>query len=336
MVDFETHIGRRLRRELPDVGDRYFAGYMAARAKLMDDILREIKGVEPSLSDHSADHIENVLSNAAKLLTLRPKTHGLSAIELYCLGMFVLFHDVGNLFGRTDHHKKVSEIYDWTRGTTSDVQHEKTLVLAAAAAHTGLASDGTRDTLKELPVTEHLNGHRVRLQQLAAILRLADELAEGPQRTSDFMQQHALYVADSRIFHQYASVTHVFIDRGNARVCLTYEIDIGCNSDESEDGRDRRIVALLEFVYQRAVKLDQERRYSRFYSPILSPFQTTSITFNFRCNRVPLSFSLPPISLDDKIIPGEPCRSLVDMAPAYSIPRLLADLRAHASKVVTP
>lgn len=336
MVDFETHICKRLKSEFQDGGNRYSSGYTLARSKLTDDIFREIKGIEADLSDHSADHIDNVLGNVAKLITLDHKAHGLSAIELYCLGTFVLFHDVGNLFGRADHNKNVSEVYDWVRGTASSIQHEKTLVLSAAAAHTGLASDGTRDTLKELAPSEHLDGHPVRLQELAAILRFADELAEGPRRTSDFMREHHKYAESSRIYHDYASVTHVFIDRGNSRVCLSYEIDIGCNPDESEVDRDTRLSSLLEFVYRRAIKLDQERRYTRFYSTILSPFKTTSIAVNFRCDGKPLAFVLPPVHLDDKIIPGDPCRSLIDLNPDYNISKLLAELHQHARKVVTP
>jgi len=335
VTKFERYIEKRLKAELHEEGERYYARYVSARSKLNVDILREIKGVEPNLSDHSADHIDHVLNNAAELVSLHRKTHGLSAIELYCLGLFILFHDVGNLFGRTDHHNRVSEVFDHVRGTGSDVQREKTLVLAATAAHTGKAADGTRDTLKELAVDEHLENHRVRLQELAAILRFADELAEGPRRTSDFSRQHCLYSADSQIFHVYASVTNVFIDRGNARICLTYEIDIGTEVGESDADRDKRLSRLLDFVYMRAVKLDQERRYARFYSGILDRFKTTSIQVIFRCKRKPIPFDLHQLHLNDKIIPGDPCRSLVDIDPAYSIPKLLADLQ-NASKVVTP
>ena len=52
--------------------------------------------------------------------------------------------------------------------------------------------------LKELAETEQLEGRPVRLRELAAVLRFADELAEGPQRTSEFMQAEGLYESEAQ------------------------------------------------------------------------------------------------------------------------------------------
>ena len=145
---------------------------------------------------------------------------------MYCLGMLILFHDVGNVFGREDHRNKVAEVFDQIRGDEPSLLHEKTLIVRATRAHTGTAQDGSRDTLKEVDEDEHLEGRRIRLRELAAVLRFADELAEGPQRTSDFMQRMQLYEPKSKKFHEYASSTNILIDRRNGRIILTYEIPI--------------------------------------------------------------------------------------------------------------
>lgn len=328
---------KRLRADLDrEQGDEWFSVYVATKPKVVSGICREIKGIQPGISDHSEDHINNVLENACDLISDDHKSHGLSGVELYCLGMFILFHDVGNLFGRESHQNKISEAYDWARGTDASIRHERTLVLVAASAHTGTAADGSRDTLKYLNPTDHLNGHQVRLQELAAILRFADELAEGPQRTSDFMRTHHLYPPESEIFHEYASVTNVFIDRGNERICLTYEIETAPMQGETDAGRDQRLRELLTFIYRRIVKLDQERRYTRYYSKNLAPFKSTSIKMNFSFSGCPLPITLNPLQLEDKVVPGDPSKAIEEFDPGYQIDRLLSETRALAERVGLP
>ena len=175
----------------------------------------------------------------------------LSGIEMYCLGMFILFHDTGNVYGRKNHHKKVGRVFDCIRDKDISLRHEKTLVVRATSAHTGKAQDGSCDTLKEVAELDHLANRPVRLRELAAILRFADELAEGPQRTSEFMQVEDLYESESKKFHDYASRTTILIDRQNSRIFITYTIDIDINKpDELSD--------FLSFVFERIQKLNQE------------------------------------------------------------------------------
>jgi hypothetical protein len=122
---------KRLKAQIgPEQGGAWFSIYSATRSKLVDQIFSEIKGIVPSLSDHGEKHINNVLNNACDLLSEKHKSHGLSGIDLYCLGMFILFHDVGNLFGRENHQHNVSQVYDWARGTDSSLRHERTLVVS--------------------------------------------------------------------------------------------------------------------------------------------------------------------------------------------------------------
>jgi len=325
---FEEHLKKRLRCESGSGGvDRYMSAYRITRDKLIDNLFKEIKGVEPDLSDHSDTHVKDVLFNSRRLLSESHGQHGLSAIELYCLAMFILFHDVGNLFGRKDHHKNVGIVYDWARGSDPNLRHERTLVIRAAVSHTGDASDGTKDTRKEIDETDHLDGERVRLRELVAILRFADELAEGPQRTSEFMRSEGFYDEKSQLYHDYASVTHIHIDRPDERIRVTYEISLDPRDGESNDQRDQRISALLKFTYRRIVKLDQERRYAKFYSDVLTPFRLVSVQMNFHHEDRLLPHSLPAIQLDDKVVPGDPSRLIEDLDERYTIDELLKELK---------
>lgn len=327
---FENHLRQRLSADFGDEkGSQMFSGYEVTRGRLVDNIYQQIQGAQPNLSDHGPHHIANVLNNIRHLLTESHTEHRLQAIDLYVLAMGVLFHDVGNLYGREDHHKKIGEIYDFSRGTDAKVRREKTLIVRLARAHTGTASDGTRDTLKDVEETELLDGESVHLRSIAAILRFADELAEGSQRTSEFLLRAGLYNFDSRIYHEYASVTNVGIDRPNQRILLTYEINIDMNTVVQQDYGEW-LRSFLSFIYKRIIKLDQERRYTRFYSDVLEPFKATYIAFNFHCKGNLLSIDLPQLRLDDKIVPGDHAKGLQEIHPRYKIDELVNTVLSEA------
>jgi len=324
--NFDTQLRDKLLCQFgEDDGRRMASAYEQTRAKLQRQVYGHIRSAEPDLSDHGIDHISNVQDNVIRLLSAEDGIiKGLSGIEIYCLGMFILFHDAGNVYGREGHHEKVGRLFDQIRGQAASLRREKTLVVRATRAHTGRAQDGSHDTLKELGQEDHLEGKPVRLRELAAILRFADELAEGPQRTSEFMQAANLYSPESRIFHAYANVTNIFIDRGNKRIVLTYEIDV--DLDQPEDVRRKNLSKILEFTYKRIVKLNQERQYTGYYSELLAPFRFTEITFNFHCGDDVLDMNLDPLKLTDIIVPGDPTKEISDIDRSYSIKTLINDV----------
>ena len=316
---FEDQLSEKILNDFgEDKGRELSSAYEQAKSKLQQQVYENIRGREPSLSDHGTAHVSNVQQNVVRLLS-NDGTEDLSGIEMYCLGMFILFHDVGNVYGRENHRENVAQVFDQIRGTHPSLRREKTLVVRATHAHTGIAQDGSNDTLKELSEREHLEGLPVRLRELAAVLRFGDELAEGPQRTSEFMQTEGLYESEVRQFHDYANITHVLIERSNNRVVLTYELDVGSNKDD-------QLRQLMSFIFQRIQKTNQERQYTRYYSKLLAPFKSTEVTFNFHCEGDILDTDLLPLKLTDIVIPGDQAKEISAIDPAYSIDRLVPDL----------
>lgn len=324
--DFDTQLRDKLLCQFgEDDGQRMASAYDQTRTKLKNEVYKYIQSAEPNLTDHGIDHILNVQNNVIRLLSAEDGiVKDLSGIEIYCLGMFILFHDAGNIYGREGHHEKIGKLFDKIRGQSASLRREKTLVVHATRAHTGKAQDGSRDTLKELNLIDHLEGNCVRLRELAAILRFADELAEGSQRTSGFMQAENLYSPESKMFHAYANVTNIFIDRGNKRIVLTYEI--GVDLDQPENIRRKNLSKILEFAYKRIIKLNQERQYAGFYSELLTPFRFTEITFNFHCGDDILDMNLDPLKLTDIVVPGDPAKEISDIDGSYSIETLINDV----------
>ena len=296
-TDFEKNLKKVLRKKFArETGDAYTSLYIGARTTLLEDVLQDIRGSEPSLTDHGPEHIRHVLENVFKLLEGNLKYF--CAIEQYILGLSVLFHDVGNLHGRKDHNKRIARFYEHVR-PSSKFDQEKWLIVQIAQAHTGEALNGSRNTLADVPRISHLDGEPVRAREIAAIVRFADELAEGRQRTSEYMKSHSLYAAKSIPYHDYSAATDIAIDRLNHRIAITYQLKI-----LSENGLPKELCTVKEFLKsacERLAKMDSERRYARFHCPTpLLPFREISACLNMQLDG---EFMHPPLqaTLSDEV-----------------------------------
>ena len=316
----ELRIEQALKDELGDTkGPTLFGQYTSARQILLDDVLNEIRGAEPDLTDHGPDHIGNVLDNVERLLPA--EENYFSAIELYILGLSVLFHDVGNIDGRIDHNKRIGKFYDLARpGEPERNGFEKRLVVSASQAHTGKNQHGSRDTLADVIENAHYVGDPVRLREIGAVIRFADELAEGRQRTSLYLQAEGRYDPASAIHHRYASVTDVAIDRDFGRIALTYYVVLE-NLGTGREGQLSSLAELLNYMNSRIAKLDEERKYARFYSDLLYPFRNTSVQIDIVEHNNYLTLGLDQIVLSDKIVPDGEEKNLpmIDPTPEQII-----------------
>jgi len=314
---------------LGQLGEALIGNYTNAKKTLVEQVYEEIKATEPELSDHGPRHIKNVLENVGHLigkdfLTAKEKKY-FNPLEYYFLGLVTLFHDVGNIHGRDRHNERIKDAYVHTRG--SNDKQEMRMILQAAKAHTGKAADGGKDTLNDLNVDGgfHYQSQPVRLLEVAAVLRMADELAEGPQRTSRFVFDTMGYAPESQIFHRYASCVQVNIDRNAGRFALSFDVEV-CKAGGVEDRHIDATKELLEFCYKRLVKLDQERKYTKFYCNLLAPFRVTSGKFLFWINNEEHDFDLPTVIIDDRVVPGDMTKSVAQLYPAFELEKIAAKL----------
>ena len=319
----------------PEAGAERFALYLSARKFLVEDILPQIVRKLPDQTDHGADHVANVLDRAASLLGLEDVDveeylTELTGLELYCLILSILFHDVGNVFGREDHQHRVAEIYDLVRPSVQRQNQEKRILLQITSAHCGDASDGSSDTLKDLIGSIQLERRQIRICEIAAILRFADELEEGPHRTSRVMQLYHEYHLESEIFHRYSSITDVCIDRGNNRIALTYHLNIDTNgSRQLSADNEERLRELLAFTYIRIRKLNQERKYAKHYCDMLFPFKETTVAFNFWVDNQLHNFGFPrSVSLTDLVVPGDTEKEFHEYCDDFTIDNVIERIRS--------
>lgn len=313
----ESYLEKRIKDELSiDEATGLLARYKTAKDYLDKDIYDYIARVECELTDHSAHHIANVLNNAWHLIS---GECCMNPVELYVLCSSILFHDTGNIEGRKDHQNKVDEIYNLCFGGNA-VTTERRLTLGVVRAHCGTSKKGDRDTLLDVPeVLFYLNAP-VRLREIASVVRLADELAEGPQRTSKYMISHDKFSDKSIIYHKYAKSTEVYIDKGNNRIILVYNIELSDFHDISE------LKNFLEYIYSRIIKLDYERRYCKYYATCLDKFKKTEVSFNFSNNGIDCDIPLSIELVDKYPFIEDDSSALQNMFPELNVDAIISKL----------
>jgi hypothetical protein len=273
-------LGNRPAKDFPG-GVKYKDRY----AFVSDFLLREVHPNVPIgaaltdgnfLNDHGPKHIETVIGRASQLVEFAGCK--LSAYEIYILLVAIQIHDVGNILGRTAHEKKPRELDRTLHTLMGPDAIEKRLIFDIGEAHGG-DINGDKDTIGQLPQYANVLNHKVRPQHLAAILRLADELADDRTRAARFSMELGVVPGHCMIYHKYSEALHsVMIDEDAGEVQLEFEITVPdvLQTFPKQGGS----LFLIEEVYHRTRKLHFERIYCmRFLRPDIA-LSRESVTVN--------------------------------------------------------
>ncbi|TDA62487.1 hypothetical protein E0765_11800 [Sulfuricurvum sp. IAE1] len=288
-----TKIEKACETALETLGDavshshKFLTNYQVVKDDFCKEIYPNIGKIEPNLSDHGEIHIQDVLLNAYSLLedffeSDDQKYETYSPLELYVLCMAILVHDIGNIHGRAGHERRLTEVFNPTKFPHID-RSEMKVIIDIAKAHGGLG-----DTLSTLN-HDQLYGHQIKSPNIASLVRFADELAEGPQRTSRYMIEKGLIAQDSIVYHQYASILKKpAIIQNN--IVLEYDIVVNEYSEVE-------LEALLKITYKRIEKLNFERIYCGQYSEHIQKLRKVIVKMAFYEEKE----SFDPIDIDTKL-----------------------------------
>ena len=242
----------------------------AERIRKVQELLSEDKVI--FLNKHGKDHTNKVCEKAFEII--KCFTHNKpSYYEVYFLLCAISVHDVGNFYGRENHEKR---IYNMLNSDCSNIlvdAVERRIISRIAGAHGGYINNN-KDTISFLKRTDMINNMEVREQLLAAVLRFADELADDSSRAIDPALKSGILGKASEIFHVYSSKLHTVILRQNPvtaawNVVLRYEFDEDTAKEQFSKGNTKKY--LLDEIYDRTIKMDQERRYCmRFFGTYCS------------------------------------------------------------------
>ena len=272
------------------------------------------------LTDHGPDHIDTVINRASDLVNksaaLTGKNGVLDPYEIYILLVAVHFHDVGNIHGREEHEQKITEIMrDMGVGIIGEDDFEKRIIRDIASAHGGeIGTD--KDTIGNLPPKKENNGTPVRMQLLAAILRFADELADGHERAARFALQLGVIPEHNEVYHVYADrLRSLTIDEGNVRVGFEIDKEALCRDYGKGEPDNIHHVLLVDEIYKRTLKMHLERMYCmRYMRPFINVRQVDVEIGIFKDGYMAQVEAIR-YSLEEKGYPDEPNRGIMHICP---------------------
>ena len=244
------------------------------RFRRIDDYLNEnvhpyvnqgAAAIEPIwLTDHGSGHITTVMQRASDL-TFIPESV-LSPYEAYVLLLAIHFHDVGNVYGRQEHERRITEeIAKIDKSLIGNNSLEQRIIRDVAMAHGGV-QNRSKDTIGQL---RYESPTPVRVQQLAAILRFADELSDDHTRTSRFLLDNKLIAPESEVYHRFCErLRGVRVDARENVISLRFELNENVAKLKCQKHTD--FVYLFDEILTRLTKMHLEHIYcSRFMTPFI-------------------------------------------------------------------
>jgi hypothetical protein len=297
----------------------YFAHYTKLKDYLTANIHNDVtiganlKNQNELLNDHGSSHIDKVIEKASNLVDC--KGCRLTPLEIYILLSAIQLHDVGNLYGRTDHEIMLQEIMMKAGEACGRDEIERTLIRKIAQAHGGKAR-GLRDvddTIGQLNPKVPLIDGEVSARAIASILRFADELSDDKSRANTTLLKEGKLPKRSEVFHAYATCLEaVLVKHDEHSVELHFRIPkdflvhkFGKLDDE---------VYLLDEIYERVMKVHRERIYCMRYCRRLIEIDNISVHIDFFSNFI--DDNLYPrlsLSLCDTGYPIMPINGIYDL-----------------------
>lgn len=252
------------RRKNTPAGERLWVAYESLAKHMFET---EFKGFDLGIlvregdlyTIHGTPHVLEVIQNIGNLLG--NKLADLPARDIYILLCAALLHDYGNIDGRHDHNKKAKVFIDEHPDLFESEWSLLNGIGVVAEAHGGVAADGSFDTIAGISLGSQF-------QFLAAVLRLADELADNSNRTYPSLLSRDLIPDQSLPHHRYCrAIKEVRIADANIEMTILLSPD-----DLPVLSGTQRETSLLEFVDRRLSKTQAELRLaSRYFYPLLPP-----------------------------------------------------------------
>lgn len=227
------------------------------------------------LTMHDKEHVSRVRKVAADLVGMAENLE-LSPHELCLLLVAIYLHDIGNVLGRAGHEKAIGVTLNAAQAQIGIDAIEYATARQIAGVHGGTV-DGSKDTISTLPEKSAVLGQYVRPRLLAAIVRLADELADDPARANRIQLAAGALPPESEVYHVIAAGLHSQMpDAGTREIALSYSFR-DASLFKHKLGKGNGKVHLLNEIFDRSLKTFYEARYcSRFMRPYLE-FERVSV-----------------------------------------------------------
>jgi hypothetical protein len=242
---------------------------------------------EGLLNDHGVEHVQMVIKNAYYLLKDKMKdiesgkgVDRLTGCELFMLLLAAHLHDVGNIYGREEHERRIYDVID-ALGDKWTLDHPETIIITEiATAHGGHVGDdeNDKDTLRLLEREDFWINIPVRPSVLASVLRFADEISDDNTRANRFLNDAGVLPEKNKLFHAYSFSLSPITITGNV-IEFRYYINKEYihNKIPVENAES---IYLYDEILRRLIKCLCELEYCRKYSDGMISITTLSVEVN--------------------------------------------------------
>ncbi len=164
----------------------YYETYLAVKWRLEKSYFPFIRDFQPFYTDHGITHVNRVLEKIYGFLYPHLPVGGagrdliFDKENLYILMNAVLWHDVGNIYGRNGHQNNINNIFSEIKSFLYDDLHRE-LIIKIAQGHCGIGSIERNIYESSVMIGENTIYPRF----LSALLRISDELDEDCHRVEE-------------------------------------------------------------------------------------------------------------------------------------------------------
>ena len=269
-----------------------FTSYLAFREKIARDFLHLIASKEPFMNDHSREHLQRVLYHIESILECNyfrknskivdiPTDRILSWADTMILLNALIWHDIGNIYGRKGHAKKVRNCLEAIAPYLYDT-HLKNYIIQVAEAHSG--ENAIENSIPDSHAASHYENNDIHLQFIAAVLRFADEIDEDHRRAKPNEYEDLDLIPEESQRFWFFSKSNSSIKVSNEIGMMNFDFWVNIESYIPKSKFDRKfkadgsnIEAATEY-FRRILKFEKERRYcnkyiTKFYHPGIKGFR---------------------------------------------------------------
>jgi len=275
-------------------GEDYASKYKTIKdflSPIHDEIKTVVAKIDPTvyLNAHGCGHIKMVIEKMTMILS-----HGkieLSLYETYLLLLATQFHDIGHIInGRDNHAADAGKIISKISHQLLD-SVEKKKIFDIASAHSG-----KNDPIGKMPDTDTISNKLVRCRLLSAIVRLADELADGRERASNFLLElencKGAIPDESKIFHLFSHcLNSCFVQLDSHAICMKFYLNKEHVITKYTKGVHEQF--LIDEIYDRTLKVFTECLYYNRFVPEYVRISTIDVSINFLCSETVSDFHTP-------------------------------------------
>lgn len=246
--------------------DIYFQTYAVVKSRLATSYFDYIRDVQPFMTDHGIGHIDRILEKLYRFLephlpvSGNPNDRIIDVENLSLLMHAVLWHDVGNLYGRIEHEKNIVKIFDTVKTFLYDPFHQEWIV-KIGEAHCGEGS--IEQKIEDASRTIH--DSVIYPQFLSSLLRISDEIDEDQRRVQS--RAFSLVPKQSQAFWKFCSfnesIIPVYQRDSLGNVALEIEVNSKIRRDElyQKLGKNAEEVIAIEEYIARLDKINRQRIY---------------------------------------------------------------------------